>query len=108
MIAETINAITQAHMALATALPTGFTHTPSSVSSAVSGISNAAKTASDAVPPVAGIAGGSIAGLHAIGKASTVDPQKIQRHTEGIKHGIVGGLVGIGAGSIITIAAHIL
>jgi len=109
MVAETLNAITQAHAALVQAsLPTGFTHTPTSVSGAVTGISTAAKTASDAVPALAGMAGGAIAGIHAVAKGSTTDPQKIQHHSQGIKNGLFGGLVGIGAGSIITILAHIL
>jgi len=132
MIIETLNAITQAHAALAHlgahppafvqasttgttgagtgygGNPTGFTHTPSSVSGLVQGVAASAKTASDAAPPVFFGAGAALAGFHAIGKASTKDPQKIQHHAEGVKHGIIGALVGVGGGSIITIIAHIL
>jgi len=117
MIAETVNAITQAHAALAqtgaghfvqATLPTGFTNTPSSVGQMVSGIKGAINTASDAAPLVLGGAGGAIAGIHAIAKGATIDPQKIQHHAQGVKNGIIGGLVGIGGGSIITIIAHIL
>ena len=92
----------------AAGLPTGFAHNPTSVTGAVSGISGAVKTVSDAVPALAGAGGGGIAGYHAVAKASSTDPQVIQRHHQGMKNGIVGGLVGIGAGSIITILAHIL
>lgn len=126
MIVETINAIAQAHAALAQAsphfvqavtttgtapapnLPNGFSNTPSSVAGMVNGIKGSIDTASDAAPIVLGGAGGAIAGIHAVAKAGTTDPQKIQHHSQGIKNGIVGGLVGIGGGSIITIIAHIL
>ena len=100
--------LAHAHLMASGTLPTGFSHNPTSVSGAVSGISNAVKTATDAVPILAGSAGGSIAGYHAVLKGASVDPQVIQKHHQGIKHGIAAGLVGIGAGSIITILAHIL
>ena len=89
-------------------LPSGFAHNPTSVTGAVSGISGAVKTVSDAVPALAGAGGGGIAGYHAVAKAASTDPQVIQKHHSGMKNGIIGGLVGIGAGSIITILAHIL
>jgi len=109
MIIETLNAAQQAHAAIVQAsLPTGFSHTPTSVSDMVGGIQNAFKPVSDAAAPVLGGSGGVLAGYHAIAKASTKDPQKIQAHGQGIHNGIIGGLVGLGAGSIITIIAHIL
>jgi hypothetical protein len=134
MIIETLNAITQAHAALAhlgahppafaqastttttgTAAgtgygsnPTGFTNTPSSVSGLVGGVTASVKTATDAAPPVFFGAGAALAGFHAIGKAATKDPQKIQHHAQGVHNGIIGALVGLGGGSIITIIAHIL
>ena len=101
-------ALAHAHYLASGTLPSGFSHNPTSVSGAVSGISNAVKTASDAVPFLAGGAGAAIAGGHAVAKGASVDSQIIQRHHQGIKNGIAAGLVGIGAGSIITILAHIL
>ena len=101
-------AMAHAHLMASGTLPTGFSHNPTSVSAATSGISNAIKTVTDAVPILAGASGGSIAGYHAVAKGAATDPQVIQRHHQGIKNGIAAGLVGIGAGSIITILAHIL
>ena len=92
----------------ASGLPTGFAHNPTSVTGAVSGATRAIRTVSDAAPPLAGVAGGGIAGYHAVAKSASTDPQVIQKHHQGIKHGIAGGLIGVGATSIITILAHIL
>ena len=95
-------------MAAGGSLPTGFAHTPGSVSQAVSGATTAIRTITDAMPPLAGVAGGGIAGYHAVAKSASTDPQVIQRHHQGMKNGLFGGLIGIGATSIITILAHIL
>lgn len=96
------------YFASGTNLPTGLGHQPTSVSGMVTSATTGITTITNALPPVAGVAGGSVAGYHAVAKAMAHDPQVIQRHHQGIKHGIVGGLVGIGATSIITILAHIL
>lgn len=101
-------AMAHAHLMASGTLPSGFSHSPGSVSGAVTGISNAIKTVTDAAPVAAGTAGASVAGYHAVAKAATTDPQQIQHHHQGIKNGVIGGLIGIGATSIITILAHIL
>ena len=103
-----ILSLAHAHLMASGTLPTGFSHSPTTVSAATSGISNAIKTVTDAAPVAAGSAGASVAGYHAVAKAATTDPQKIQHHHQGIKNGVIGGLIGIGATSIITILAHIL
>ena len=99
---------TAMHLMAGGSLPTGFAHTPTSVAGATAGLTHAVTTATDALPPLAGVAGGGIAGYHAVAKSATTDPQVIQRHHQGMKNGIFGGLIGIGATSIITILAHIL
>lgn len=92
----------------ASSLPTGLSHNPTSVAGMVASATHGITAITNAMPVVAGATGGSVAGYHAVMKAAAHDPQVISRHHQGIKHGIVGGLVGIGATSIITILAHIL
>ena len=103
-----ILALAHAHLVATGTLPTGFAHKPSSVSGAMSGISHSVTTVTNTLPALAGGAGASVAGYHAVLKGATTDPQKIQHHHQGMKNGIIGGLVGIGGLSIITILAHIL
>ena len=92
----------------AAGLPNGLSHNPTSVAGLVTSATHGITTVTNAVPVLAGLTGGSVAGYHAVAKAASHDPQKISQHAQGIKHGIFGGLIGIGAGSIITILAHIL